>query len=55
MTGLDWNRAGGLLPVVVQHWQSGQVLMLGYMNRQALAAELLSNLVYGAQAAFLFD
>ncbi|HLR86512.1 MAG TPA: bifunctional phosphoribosyl-AMP cyclohydrolase/phosphoribosyl-ATP diphosphatase HisIE [Wenzhouxiangella sp.] len=38
MTGLDWNRAGGLLPAVVQHWQSGQVLMLGYMNRQALAA-----------------
>jgi len=33
---LDWNKGGGLLPAVVQHWRSGAVLMLGYMNREAL-------------------
>ncbi len=34
---LDWNKGDGLLPVIVQHWQSGEVLMLGYMNSEALA------------------
>jgi phosphoribosyl-AMP cyclohydrolase / phosphoribosyl-ATP pyrophosphohydrolase len=34
---LDWSKSGGLLPVIVQHWLSGEVLMLGYMNAEALA------------------
>jgi phosphoribosyl-ATP pyrophosphohydrolase/phosphoribosyl-AMP cyclohydrolase len=34
---LDWSKSGGLLPVIVQHWQSGAVLMLGYMDQAALA------------------
>ena len=34
---LDWSKGGGMLPVVVQHWRSGAVLMLGYMNAEALA------------------
>jgi phosphoribosyl-ATP pyrophosphohydrolase/phosphoribosyl-AMP cyclohydrolase len=34
---LDWNKGGGLLPAIVQHWRSGAVLMLGYMNADALA------------------
>ena len=29
---LDWEKTDGLLPVVVQHAVSGEVLMLGYMN-----------------------
>jgi phosphoribosyl-AMP cyclohydrolase / phosphoribosyl-ATP pyrophosphohydrolase len=33
---LDWNKGDGLLPAIVQHWRSGAVLMLGYMNPQAL-------------------
>jgi len=33
---LDWNKGAGLLPAIVQHWRSGAVLMLGYMNREAL-------------------
>ncbi len=33
----DWDKAGGLLPAIVQHAESGAVLMLGYMNREALA------------------
>jgi len=34
---LDWNKGDGLLPAIVQHWRNGAVLMLGYMNRDALA------------------
>ena len=34
---LDWSKGEGLLPAVVQHWLSGEVLMLGYMNADALA------------------
>lgn len=33
---LDFEKTGGLLPVVVQHAVSGEVLMLGYMNSEAL-------------------
>lgn len=34
---LDWAKGDGLLPAIVQHWQSGEVLMLGYMTVGALA------------------
>jgi phosphoribosyl-ATP pyrophosphohydrolase/phosphoribosyl-AMP cyclohydrolase len=37
---LDWDKQGGLIPVIVQHAGSGAVLMLGYMNRDALRATL---------------
>lgn len=33
---LDFGKGDGLLPVVVQHAGNGAVLMLGYMNDQAL-------------------
>lgn len=36
--GLDWEKQGGLLPTVVQDVHNGRVLMLGYMNRDALQA-----------------
>ncbi len=36
--GLDWAKGDGLLPAIIQHWRSGKVLMLGYMNREALEA-----------------
>ncbi|MFJ5329338.1 bifunctional phosphoribosyl-AMP cyclohydrolase/phosphoribosyl-ATP diphosphatase HisIE [Pectobacterium versatile] len=35
---LDWKKTDGMLPVVVQHAVSGEVLMLGYMNQDALQA-----------------
>jgi phosphoribosyl-ATP pyrophosphohydrolase/phosphoribosyl-AMP cyclohydrolase len=35
---LDWDKSSGLLPAIVQDARSGAVLMLGYMNREALAA-----------------
>ena len=33
---LDWQKSDGLLPAIVQHWRDGRVLMLGYMNPEAL-------------------
>ena len=36
MKELDWDKGGGLLPAIVQDAASGAVLMLGYMNREAL-------------------
>ena len=35
---LDWPKGDGLLPAIVQHWLTGEVLMLGYMNAEALTA-----------------
>jgi phosphoribosyl-AMP cyclohydrolase / phosphoribosyl-ATP pyrophosphohydrolase len=37
---LDWAKGDGLVPVIVQHADTAGVLMLGYMNREALAATL---------------
>src|SRR5215469_13985674 len=37
---LDWVKGGGLLPAVVQDACGDAVLMLGYVNRDALAATL---------------
>lgn len=34
---LDFAKTDGLLPAVVQHAVSGEVLMLGYMNEEALS------------------
>jgi len=42
---LDWARGDGLLPAVVQDAASGAVLMLGYMNREALAQTLATGRV----------
>ncbi len=42
---LDWSKGDGLIPAVVQHWRSGQVLMLGYMNREAITQTLQSGKV----------
>ena len=42
---LDWNKQNGLLPAIIQDANSQQVLMLGYMNREALAATQKDGLV----------
>lgn len=42
---LDWAKGNGLLPAVVQDARSGKVLMLGYMNSDALQATLASRRV----------
>ena len=42
---LDWAKGGGLLPVIVQDAANLRVLMLGYMNVDALAATRESGFV----------
>ncbi|MBY6185298.1 bifunctional phosphoribosyl-AMP cyclohydrolase/phosphoribosyl-ATP diphosphatase HisIE [Marinobacter hydrocarbonoclasticus] len=37
---IDWEKMDNLVPAVVQHHLSGRVLMLGYMNPDALATTL---------------
>ena len=38
----DWDKGGGLLPAIVQDARTLRVLMLGYMDRAALAQTLAS-------------
>lgn len=45
MERLDWDKQSGLVPAIVQDADSGEVLMLGYMDRDALAATLRDGLV----------
>jgi phosphoribosyl-ATP pyrophosphohydrolase/phosphoribosyl-AMP cyclohydrolase len=40
LDAIAWAKMSGLLPAVVQDADSGQVLMLGYMDRAALTATL---------------
>jgi phosphoribosyl-ATP pyrophosphohydrolase/phosphoribosyl-AMP cyclohydrolase len=42
---IDWAKGGGLVPAIVQHADTQQVLMLGYMNDEALAATRASGKV----------
>ncbi|HET7815964.1 MAG TPA: bifunctional phosphoribosyl-AMP cyclohydrolase/phosphoribosyl-ATP diphosphatase HisIE [Sphingomicrobium sp.] len=44
VAGLAWEKVGGLIPALVQDPRSGRVLMLGYMNAEALAATLRTRL-----------
>ena len=37
--------ADGLLPAIIQQWDTSQVLMLGYMNREALSRTLIEGRV----------
>ncbi len=38
LPNLEWDKMNGLVPAIVQDASTGAVLMLGYMNREALAA-----------------
>jgi phosphoribosyl-ATP pyrophosphohydrolase/phosphoribosyl-AMP cyclohydrolase len=40
LDALDWNKGSGLIPAIVQDVRNGQVLMQGYMNRDALRTTL---------------
>ncbi len=42
---LDWQKGDGLVPAIVQHAADGRVLMLAYMNREALEKTLASGKV----------
>lgn len=42
---LDWAKMDGLIPAIIQHEGSGEVRMLGYMDREALEATIRDGLV----------
>ena len=42
---IDWAKGDGLVPAIVQHTVTGRVLMLGYMNAEAMSQSLSSNWV----------
>lgn len=42
---LDFEKMDGLLPAIVQSCQDGEVLMVGFMNREALSLTLQSGYV----------
>ena len=40
LKNLDWQKGDGLMPAIVQNARDGTVLMLAYMNAEALAATM---------------
>jgi len=40
MPKLDFQKTGGLLPAIVQDYETGEVLMLAYLNKEAWEATL---------------
>lgn len=42
---LDWAKMDGLIPAIVQHATSGEVRMIGYMDRIALDATITDKMV----------
>ena len=44
-TSIDWEKVAGLIPAIIQDNNSSQVLMLGYMNDEALAKTLATEQV----------
>ncbi len=43
---LDFKKGNGLIPAIIQDNKSGEVLMLGYMNKEALEKTKDSGWVY---------
>jgi phosphoribosyl-AMP cyclohydrolase len=42
MIELNFAKSGGLVPAIVQDYETGEILMLAYMNREAFNATLSS-------------
>ncbi len=42
----NFEKGGGILPAIVQDYQSGKVLMLGYVNEEAFQKTLETGLVH---------
>lgn len=45
MNGIDFTKMGGLVPAIVQDADKDDVLMLGFMNEEALAKTIETKLV----------
>lgn len=46
LDALDFEKGGGVVPVVTQHARTGEVLMLAYANREALERALESGVMW---------
>jgi phosphoribosyl-AMP cyclohydrolase len=46
MIELDFNKQGGMLPVVAQDYKTGKILMLAFMNREAWDLTLSTGFVH---------
>jgi phosphoribosyl-ATP pyrophosphohydrolase/phosphoribosyl-AMP cyclohydrolase len=43
---IEWEKSGGLIPAVIQDYKTNEVLMLGYMNEEALKLTQETGLVH---------
>ena len=43
---IDFDKSGGLVPVIVQEYLTNEVLMLGYMDHEALSLTLKTNIAH---------
>lgn len=46
MTSIDFDKNGGLVPAILQDYQTKQVLMLGYMNQEAYDLTIKENVAW---------
>jgi phosphoribosyl-AMP cyclohydrolase len=46
MITLDFDKQGGLVPVIAQDYKSGEVLMLAFMNQEAWELTLKTGIVH---------
>ena len=46
MIELDFTKLDGLIPAVIQDWQTGEVLMVGFMNEEAWERTLATGRVH---------
>ncbi|MEW5817678.1 MAG: phosphoribosyl-AMP cyclohydrolase [Spirochaetota bacterium] len=46
MIELDFRKAGGLIPAIAQDYESGEVLMLAYMNEESWKLTLTTGVVH---------
>ena len=46
LDNINWEKVNGLVPAIVQDFKSSQVLMLGYMNKEAVENTINTNFVH---------
>lgn len=46
MMKIDFDKQGGLVPVIAQEYETGEVLMLAFMNREAWDLTLKTGIVH---------
>src|SRR5512136_728696 len=46
MVTIDFKKLGGLVPVIAQDWETGDVLMMAFMNREAWDLTLKTGIVH---------